>query len=255
MSAIRIQLMGKVMSELHRPSGRAATELRRVALTRQYTKHAEGAVLVEFGDTRVLCTASIEEKVPGFLKGRGQGWLTAEYGMLPRSTHTRMDREAAKGKQSGRTQEIQRLIGRALRAAFDLDAFGERTLQIDCDVLQADGGTRTAAITGAMVAAHDAFSKLVREGKITALPLKHFVAAVSVGVYEGVPVLDLDYPEDSACDTDMNVVMTDSGHFIEVQGTAEGAAFDRQTLNTLLDLADGGIRQLVTLQKQSLGLA
>ena len=242
------------MSELQRPSGRAANHLRRVALTRQYTKHAEGSVLIEFGDTRVLCTASIEDKVPGFLKGKGQGWLTAEYGMLPRSTHTRMDREAAKGKQSGRTQEIQRLIGRALRAAFDLEAFGERTLQIDCDVLQADGGTRTAAITGAMVAAHDAFSKLVQEGKIAALPLKHFVAAVSVGVYEGVPVLDLDYPEDSACDTDMNVVMTDSGQFIEVQGTAEGVAFDRQTLNALLDLADQGIGELVTMQKKALGL-
>lgn len=243
------------MSELQRPSGRAANHLRRVALTRQYTKHAEGSVLIEFGDTRVLCTASIEDKVPGFLKGKGQGWLTAEYGMLPRSTHTRMDREAAKGKQSGRTQEIQRLIGRALRAAFDLEAFGERTLQIDCDVLQADGGTRTAAITGAMVAAHDAFSKLVQEGKIAALPLKHFVAAVSVGVYEGVPVLDLDYPEDSACDTDMNVVMTDSGQFIEVQGTAEGVAFDRQTLNALLDLADQGIGELITMQKKALGLA
>lgn len=242
------------MSELQRPSGRAANHLRRVALTRQYTKHAEGSVLIEFGDTRVLCTASIEDKVPGFLKGKGQGWLTAEYGMLPRSTHTRMDREAAKGKQSGRTQEIQRLIGRALRAAFDLEAFGERTLQIDCDVLQADGGTRTAAITGAMVAAHDAFSKLVQEGKIAALPLKHFVAAVSVGVYEGVPVLDLDYPEDSACDTDMNVVMTDSGQFIEVQGTAEGVAFDRQTLNALLDLADQGIGELIVMQKKALGL-
>jgi ribonuclease PH len=249
-----IYTQGKTMSELQRPSGRSAADLRRVTLTRDYTKHAEGAVLVEFGDTRVLCTASIEDKVPGFLKGKGQGWLTAEYGMLPRSTHTRMDREAAKGKQSGRTQEIQRLIGRALRAAFDLTAFGERTLQIDCDVLQADGGTRTAAITGAMVAAHDAFSKLVQQGKIPALPIKHFVAAISVGVYEGVPVLDLDYPEDSACDTDMNVVMTDSGHFIEVQGTAEGAAFDRQTLNALLDLADQGIGQLITLQKQSLGL-
>lgn len=243
------------MSELHRPSGRAAAQLRHVALTRQYTKHAEGSVLVEFGDTRVLCTASIEDKVPGFLKGKGQGWLTAEYGMLPRSTHTRMDREAAKGKQSGRTQEIQRLIGRALRAAFDLEAFGERTLHLDCDVLQADGGTRTAAITGAMVAAYDAFSKLLAEEKIPALPLKHFVAAVSVGVYEGTPVLDLDYPEDSACDTDMNVVMTESGHFIEVQGTAEGVVFDRATLNGLLDLADGGIRTLIALQKNALHLA
>jgi ribonuclease PH len=243
------------MSEQLRPSGRNARDLRHVAMTRNYTKHAEGAVFIEFGDTRVLCTASIEDKVPGFLKGKGQGWLTAEYGMLPRSTHTRMDREAAKGKQSGRTQEIQRLIGRALRAAFDLEAFGERTLQIDCDVIQADGGTRTAAITGAMVAAYDAFAKLVQAGKIDALPLKHFVAAISVGVYQGLPVLDLDYLEDSACDTDMNVVMTERGQFIEVQGTAEGVAFDRQTLNSLLDLADHGITQLIGMQKQALGLA
>src|SRR3954470_18627439 len=193
------------MSFENRPSGRAADALRSVRLTRQYTKHAEGSVLVEFGDTKVICTASIEDKVPGFLKGKGQGWLTAEYGMLPRSTHSRMDREAAKGKQSGRTQEIQRLIGRSLRAAFDLDAFGERTLHLDCDVIQADGGTRTASITGAMVAAHDAFSALVGRGVIGAIPLKHFVAAISVGVYRGTPVLDLDYVEDSGCDTDMNV--------------------------------------------------
>lgn len=238
-----------------RPSGRAADALRDVRLTRHYTRHAEGSVLVEFGDTRVLCTASIDEKVPPFLRGQGKGWLTAEYGMLPRSTHTRMDREAAKGKQSGRTQEIQRLIGRSLRAAFDLEAFGERTLQLDCDVLQADGGTRTAAITGAMVAAHDAFTKLVERGLIAAIPLKHFVAAISVGVYQGLPVLDLDYPEDSACDTDMNVVMTDAGHFIELQGTAEGAAFDRATMNALLDLADSGIRELIGKQRQALGLA
>ncbi len=238
----------------NRPSGRAVDALRTVRLTRQYTKHAEGSVLVEFGDTKVICTASIEEKVPGFLKGKGQGWLTAEYGMLPRSTHTRMDREAAKGKQSGRTQEIQRLIGRSLRAAFDLEAFGERTLHLDCDVIQADGGTRTASITGAMVAAHDAFSKLVEANLIPAIPLKHFVAAISVGVYRNMPVLDLDYLEDSDCDTDMNIVMTDAGHFVEVQGTAEGAAFDRPTMNKLLDLADQGISQLITLQKKTLGL-
>ncbi|MGZ3159804.1 MAG: ribonuclease PH [Burkholderiaceae bacterium] len=239
----------------NRPSGRAADALRPFRLTRQYTKHAEGSVLIEFGDTRVLCTASIEEKVPGFLKGKGQGWMTAEYGMLPRSTHTRMDREAAKGKQSGRTQEIQRLIGRSLRAAFDLEAFGERTLHLDCDVIQADGGTRTAAITGAMVAAHDAFSKLVERKVITAIPIKHFVAAISVGVYKGVPVLDLDYLEDSDCDTDMNVVMTDAGHFVEVQGTAEGAAFDRAMMDRLLDLAQGGIKDLIGLQKKTLGIS
>jgi ribonuclease PH len=238
-----------------RPSGRAVDQLRDIRITRQYTKHAEGSVLIECGHTKVICTASIEDKVPGFLKGKGQGWLTAEYGMLPRSTHTRMDREAARGKQSGRTQEIQRLIGRSLRAAFDLAAFGERTLHLDCDVIQADGGTRTASITGAMVAAHDAFSQLVGQGAITAIPLKHFVAAISVGVYRGMPVLDLDYDEDSGCDTDMNVVMTDAGHFIEVQGTAEGAAFDRAAMNRLLDLAEGGIGRLVGMQKAALGLA
>jgi ribonuclease PH len=243
------------MSFENRPSGRAADALRAVRLTRQYTRHAEGSVLVEFGDTRVICTASIEEKVPGFLKGKGQGWLTAEYGMLPRSTHTRMDREAAKGKQSGRTQEIQRLIGRSLRAAFDLQAFGERTLHLDCDVIQADGGTRTAAITGAMVAAYDAFTKLVDAKLIAAIPVRHFVAAISVGVYRGMPVLDLDYLEDSGCDTDMNVVMTDTGHFVEVQGTAEGEAFDRATMNRLLDLAQQGIADLIALQKKALGLA
>ena len=237
-----------------RPSGRATGALREVRITRHYTRHAEGSVLIECGDTRVLCTASIDEKVPSFLKGQGKGWMTAEYGMLPRSTHTRMDREAAKGKQSGRTQEIQRLIGRSLRAAFDLQAFGERTLQLDCDVLQADGGTRTASITGAMVAAHDAFSTLVAAGALPAVPLRHFVAAISVGVYQGTPVLDLDYIEDSGCDTDMNVVMNDAGHFIELQGTAEGDAFDRATMNQLLDLADAGIRDLVRLQKQALGL-
>jgi ribonuclease PH len=242
------------MSYENRPSGRATDALRPIRLTRNYTKHAEGSVLIECGDTRVICTASIEDKVPGFLKGKGQGWLTAEYGMLPRSTHTRMDREAAKGKQSGRTQEIQRLIGRSLRAAFDLEAFGERTLHLDCDVIQADGGTRTAAITGAMVAAYDAFSKLIARDVIKVVPAKHFVAAISVGVYKGQPVLDLDYVEDSDCDTDMNVVMTDAGHFIEVQGTAEGAAFDRATMNRLLDLAQDGIADLIVLQKKALNL-
>jgi len=237
-----------------RPSGRAVDQLRDIRLTRQYTKHAEGSVLIECGDTKVICTASIEDKVPGFLKGKGQGWMTAEYGMLPRSTHTRMDREAARGKQSGRTQEIQRLIGRSLRAAFDLNAFGERTLQIDCDVLQADGGTRTASITGAMVAAYDAFNQLVQRGAIGSVPVKSFVAAISVGVYQGMPVLDLDYIEDSGCDTDMNVVMTDAGHFIEVQGTAEGAAFDRAGMNRLLDLAQDGIADLIKMQKKALGL-
>lgn len=237
-----------------RPSGRAFNALREVTITRHYTRHAEGSVLVAFGDTRVLCTASIDEKVPPFLRGQGKGWLTAEYGMLPRSTHTRMDREAAKGKQSGRTQEIQRLIGRSLRAAFNLEAFGERTLQLDCDVIQADGGTRTAAITGAMVAAYDAFSTLLQRGAISAIPLKHFVAAISVGVYQGSPVLDLDYVEDSGCDTDMNVVMNDAGHYIELQGTAEGDAFDRTTMNALLDLAESGIRTLITQQKSALGI-
>jgi ribonuclease PH len=238
-----------------RPSGRALDELRAIRITRQYTKHAEGSVLIECGDTKVICTASIEDKVPGFLRGKGQGWLTAEYGMLPRSTHTRMDREAARGKQTGRTQEIQRLIGRSLRAAFDLQAFGERTLHLDCDVIQADGGTRTASITGAMVAAYDAFARLYAAGQIAAIPVRHFVAAISVGVVDGVPVLDLDYVEDSGCDTDMNVVMTEAGHFIEVQGTAEGEAFDRAGMNRLLDLAEKGIRELVTLQKGALGIA
>ena len=237
-----------------RPSGRAIDQLRDIVLTRQYTKHAEGSVLIECGDTKVICTASIEDKVPAFLKGKGQGWLTAEYGMLPRSTHTRMDREAARGKQSGRTQEIQRLIGRSLRAAFDLAAFGERTLHLDCDVIQADGGTRTASITGAMVAAYDAFCTLRERGAIEAVPVRSFVAAISVGVYRGTPVLDLDYVEDSGCDTDMNVVMTEAGHFIEVQGTAEGAAFDRAGMDRLLDLAQGGIADLIRMQRQALGL-
>jgi ribonuclease PH len=242
------------MTEVQRPSGRANDQLRNIVLTRQYTRHAEGSVLIECGDTRVICTASIEEKVPGFLKGKGQGWLTAEYGMLPRSTHTRMDREAARGKQSGRTQEIQRLIGRSLRAAFDLQGFGERTLHLDCDVIEADGGTRCASITGAMVAAYDAFAKLQARGAIDAIPLKSFVAAISVGVVGGVPLLDLDYIEDSGCDTDMNVVMTEAGQFIEVQGTAEGAAFDRAAMNRLLDLAEGGVAQLIRLQKTALGI-
>lgn len=237
-----------------RPSGRAANALRGITITRDFTRHAEGSVLIAFGDTKVICTASIEDKVPAFLKGRGQGWMTAEYGMLPRSTHTRMDREAARGKQSGRTQEIQRLIGRSLRAAFDLKAFGERTLHLDCDVIQADGGTRTASITGAMVAAYDAFTKLVLQGRLTAVPLTNFVAAVSVGVYQGTPVLDLDYPEDADCDTDMNVVMTDAASFVEVQGTAEGVAFDRATLDALLDLAHQGIATLIGLQKSALEL-
>ena len=237
-----------------RYNGRAANALRPVTITRHFTRHAEGSVLVSFGDTRVLCTASVEEKVPGFLKGRGQGWLTAEYGMLPRSTHSRMDREAAKGKQSGRTQEIQRLIGRSLRSVFDMSAMGERTIQFDCDVLQADGGTRTAAITGAFVAAHDAIGLLLKQGLLTVSPIRDFVAAVSVGVVDGVPLLDLDYHEDSGCDTDMNVVMTGSGGFVEIQGTAEGAPFSRAEMNALLDLAGAGIGQLMSAQKAALGL-
>ena len=237
-----------------RPSQRQPDALRPVTIERHYTRHAEGSVLVAFGDTRVICTASVEEKVPGFLKGRGQGWVTAEYGMLPRSTHTRSDREAARGKQSGRTQEIQRLIGRALRAVTDLEKLGERSVQIDCDVIQADGGTRTAAITGAFVALHDACGSLVDRGLIAASPIRDFVAAVSVGIYEGVPVLDLDYPEDSGCDTDMNVVMTGSGGLVEVQGTAEGAPFTPAQLDAMLALAQQGIRELIAKQKQSLGL-
>jgi ribonuclease PH len=237
-----------------RPSKRKPDQLRAVSIERGYTKHAEGSVLVTFGDTKVLCTASVEDRVPGFLKGKGQGWLTAEYGMLPRATNTRGDREAARGKQSGRTQEIQRLIGRSMRAVVDLSKLGERTIQIDCDVLQADGGTRTASITGAFVAVHDALSWLKGKGAFEALPIQNFVAAVSVGVFQGTPVLDLDYAEDSNCDTDMNVVMTGTGGFIEVQGTAEGAAFSKPELDALLGLADKGIRELVALQKKSLGL-
>ncbi|NMG72310.1 ribonuclease PH [Parazoarcus communis] len=236
-----------------RPSQRQPDQLRPVRITRGFTRHAEGSVLVEFGDTRVLCTASVEDSVPGFLRGKGQGWLTAEYGMLPRATHTRSAREAAKGKQSGRTQEIQRLIGRSLRAVVDLGALGERQITIDCDVLQADGGTRTAAITGACVAVRDALNKLLADGTLATDPMTDFVAAVSVGIHQGVPVLDLDYDEDSNCDTDMNVVMTGSGGLIEVQGTAEGTPFSRTELNALLDLADAGIRRLVELQKSALG--
>src|SRR3954469_14820653 len=237
-----------------RPSKRQPDELRNMRITRRYTRHAEGAVLIEAGDTKVLCTVSVEEKVPPFLKGRGQGWLTAEYGMLPRATNTRSDREAARGKQSGRTQEIQRLIGRALRAVVDLKAVGERTLQIDCDVLQADGGTRTASITGAFVAVHDAIGFLLDKQLIAASPIRDFVAAVSVGMYQGVPVLDLDYPEDSACDTDMNVVMTGSGGLIEVQGTAEGAPFSRAELDAMVDLAAAGIAELIAGQRAALGV-
>ncbi len=238
-----------------RPLGRAADALRPVTLTRRYTRHAEGSVLVEFGDTRVLCTASVEEKVPPFKRGSGQGWVTAEYGMLPRATHTRSDREAAKGKQSGRTQEIQRLIGRSLRSVFDMAALGERTISLDCDVIQADGGTRTAAITGAYVAAHDAVAWLLAQGRLAQSPIMGAVAAVSVGIVEATPLLDLEYVEDSACDTDMNVVMTDAGGFVEVQGTAEGAAFTRAEMDLLLGLADKGIRELIAAQRRALGLA
>ena len=235
-----------------RSGGRAADQLRPIRITRHYTMHAEGAVLIEFGNTRVLCTASVEEKVPPHKRGSGEGWVTAEYGMLPRATHQRSDREAARGKQSGRTQEIQRLIGRSLRAVFDLKALGERTIQIDCDVIQADGGTRTAAITGAWVAAQDAVSTLLAAGKIAASPITGAVAAVSVGIVQGQPLLDLEYVEDVACDTDMNVVMTGAGHFVEVQGTAEGAAFSRREMDRLLSLAEKGIAELVLLQQESL---
>jgi ribonuclease PH len=240
--------------EANRAGGRRADELRPVRLQRRYTRHAEGSVLVEFGDTRVLCTASVEDRVPAFLKDTGRGWVTAEYGMLPRSTNTRTEREAARGKQSGRTQEIQRLIGRSLRSIVDLASLGPRTVQIDCDVLQADGGTRTAAITGAFVALHDAFSWLKEKNLISENPIRDHVAAVSVGVARGTPLLDLDYAEDSACGCDMNVVMTGAGRFVEVQGTAEGEAFSRAELDKLLDLAARGIAQLVQHQKKSLGL-
>ena len=237
-----------------RPSKRSPDQLRQIKITRHYIKHAEGAVLVECGDTQVICTASIEEKIPPFLKGKNQGWLTAEYGMLPRSTGSRMKREAASGKQSGRTQEIQRLIGRSLRAIVDLNLLGERTIQIDCDVIQADGGTRTASITGAFVAVHDAVNSLLQKQLLQTSPIRDFVAAVSVGVYQGVPVLDLDYQEDSACDTDMNVVMTGSGGFVEIQGTAEGAPFTRAQMDAMMDLAQSGIRELIFAQKTVLGI-
>jgi ribonuclease PH len=237
-----------------RSQDRAANALRPVTIQRAYTRHAEGSVLIAFGDTKVLCTASVEEKVPPHKRGSGEGWVTAEYGMLPRSTHTRSDREAARGKQSGRTQEIQRLIGRSLRCVVDLAALGERTISLDCDVIQADGGTRTAAITGAYVALHDAVSWLLAQGKIGASPIRDAVAAVSVGIVEGTPLLDLEYTEDSTCDTDMNVVMTGAGGFVEVQGTAEGVAFSRAEMDALLGLADKGIRELVALQRKALGL-
>jgi ribonuclease PH len=240
------------MSDFERTHGRAANALRPITITRGYTRHAEGSVLVAFGDTKVLCTASVEEKVPPHKRGSGQGWVTAEYGMLPRATHTRSDREAAKGKQSGRTQEIQRLIGRSLRCVFDLGRLGERTISLDCDVIQADGGTRTAAITGAFVAAHDAVSWLLAQGKIQTSPIRDFVAAVSVGIVQGTPLLDLEYVEDAACDTDMNVVMTGSGGFVELQGTAEGAAFTRAELDALMVLAEGGIRSLIEAQGAAL---
>ena len=235
-----------------RSNNRAANQLRPVRITRGYTIHAEGSVLIEFGDTKVLCTASVEEKVPSHKKGSGEGWVTAEYGMLPRATHTRGDREAARGKQSGRTQEIQRLIGRSMRAVFDLKKLGERTIHLDCDVLQADGGTRTASITGAFVAAQDAVNTLIASGKLSASPITQSVAAISVGIVQGVPLLDLEYTEDSACDTDMNVVMTGAGNFVEVQGTAEGAAFSRKEMDALLALAEKGIAELVLLQRQAL---
>lgn len=235
-----------------RPSQRQPNQLRNIRITRQYTKHAEGSVLIECGDTKVICTASVEERVPPHKKNSGEGWVTAEYGMLPRSTGERMGREAAKGKQSGRTQEIQRLIGRSLRAVVDLKKLGERTITLDCDVIQADGGTRTASITGAFVALHDAVSGLMGKGVVKENPLKDFVAAISVGIHEGTPVLDLDYVEDSACDTDMNVVMLGCGHFVEVQGTAEGHPFSREEMDALLELAKSGIAQLIEKQRAAL---
>ena len=235
-----------------RPSARQPAELRPIRFTRHYTQHAEGAVLVEFGNTKVLCTAIVETGVPSFLKGKGEGWVTAEYGMLPRATHTRSRREAASGKQTGRTQEIQRLIGRSLRAVVDLKKLGERQIVLDCDVLQADGGTRTASICGAFVALSDAIAGLLRAGTLTESPIVDHVAAVSVGMFQGVPVLDLDYPEDSACDTDMNVVMTGAGGFVELQGTAEGSPFTRAEMDALVTLASEGIAQIVALQRQAL---
>ena len=236
----------------NRSGGRAADALRPLRIERAYTQHAEGSVLIAFGATQVLCTASVEEKVPPHKRGSGEGWVTAEYGMLPRATHTRSDREAARGKQSGRTQEIQRLIGRSLRAVFDLSALGERTITLDCDVLQADGGTRTAAITGAFVAAHDAVTWLLAQGRIAQSPIRDHVAAISVGLMKHVALLDLEYVEDSTCDTDMNVVMTGAGSYVEVQGTAEGAAFTRKQMDALLMLAERGIADLVKAQKAAL---
>ena len=242
------------MSPITRPSGRAFDQLRDVRIERQFTKHAEGSVLISFGDTRVLCTATVENRVPGFLRGKGEGWVTAEYGMLPRSTNERMNREAASGKQGGRTLEIQRLIGRSLRACVDRRALGERSITLDCDVLQADGGTRTAAITGAYVALCDAIALLRKRGDLTRDPILGAIAAISVGIYQGQPVLDLDYAEDSNCDTDMNVVMNDGGGFIELQGTAEGHAFRREELDALLALAGKGVAELVAMQRAALGL-
>jgi ribonuclease PH len=235
-----------------RPSQRQPSQLRDIRITRNFTRHAEGSVLIEMGDTQVLCTASVEESVPGFLRGKGQGWVTAEYGMLPRATHTRSAREAAKGKQTGRTQEIQRLIGRSLRAVTDLKALGERQITLDCDVLQADGGTRCASITGAWLALWDACEQLVAKGKLTENPIRDHVAAVSVGIYQGAAVLDLDYPEDSGCDTDMNVVMTGRGGIVEIQGTAEGEPFTRSQMSELVDLAEAGVGELIARQKAAL---
>lgn len=235
-----------------RPSGRAPEQIRQIKITRRYTKHAEGSVLIEFGDTKVICTASVENRVPGFLKGSGQGWVTAEYGMLPRSTGSRMGREAARGKQGGRTMEIQRLIGRSLRAAVDLKALGENSITIDCDVIQADGGTRTASITGGFVALSDAISYMQEKKMLNQSPLRHHVASISVGVFQGEPVADLDYDEDSNCETDMNIVMNDSGGFIEIQGTAEGAAFSDNELQSMLQLGRDAIAQLITKQREAL---
>ena len=235
-----------------RPSNRAPDEMRPVSITRNYTKHAEGSVLVEFGDTKVICTASVENRVPGFLRGKGQGWVTAEYGMLPRSTSSRMGREAARGKQGGRTMEIQRLIGRSLRAAIDMEALGENTISLDCDVIQADGGTRTASISGAWVALHDAIEHMLANKLISKNPLHHQIASVSVGIYNGVPVLDLDYAEDSTAETDMNVIMNNSNGFIEVQGTAEGHAYNRDELNAMLDLAEKGINEIFAIQQSAI---
>lgn len=237
-----------------RPSGRATDEMRPVTFTRNFTSHAEGSVLVEFGNTKVICTASIEENVPGWMRGKGKGWITAEYGMLPRSTHTRMGREAARGKQSGRTQEIQRLIGRSLRAIVNMEALGERQIMIDCDVIQADGGTRTASISGAYVAMYDAVQKLMKKRNLKRNPIHGQLASVSVGIFEGAPVLDLDYPEDSNAETDMNVVMNSGGHFIEVQGTAEGHAFTRSEMNDMLALAEKGIQEIMVSQRTVLGM-